>query len=315
MVGPRSPWTMDLDQTLLLDPAHSYSVIQATLLKLGWEEAPSTLATPPLLAGEPEAAAFRWPGGRPLLGYSFNPVVMLRVLEAGEATPTQRKNIHAALGMKQLPHELLKEADPRKILLGIWGLGAIEAIEARPLLTELEHHTEAVVRQAATTTGAALDRKLQAREQVLLGLTQVAATALPLVSALGQGIDPRCVQPKEEDYDLVFAPELRETLKKGYAPLWEHPPNLRSGYPQVTVHAALAGLLRSANPLSWEFPGGYRPIAGFLEPGRTWLCWHYHSPGSAGVTYDGLVWQGERWIWFPKPWRVLERFFVERGIV
>ncbi len=306
---------MDLDQTLLLDPTHPYSVIQATLKKLGWEEAPSTLATPPLLAGEPEAAAFRWPGGRPLLGYSFNPVVMLRVLETGEATPQQREKIHAALGMKARPAELLKEADPRKILLGIWGMDATEDIEARPLLKELEGHKEAVVRQAAAGTGATLDRKALAKVQVLAGLSQIAANVLPLLSALGQGMDPSELRPEEEDYDLVFAPELHETLKTGYAPLWENPPSLRSGYPQVTAHAALAGLLRTPNPLSWEFPGGYRPIAGFLEPGRPWLCWHYHSPGSAGVTYDGLVWQGQRWIWFPKPWRVVERFFRERGIV
>lgn len=305
---------MDLDQTLLLDPSHSYSVIQTTMKSLGWEEAPSSLATPPLVEGEPEVATWSWPGGRPLLGYGYNPVVHLRVLEAGEATPGQRQKIQEALGMKARPVDLLKERDPRKILLGIWALRATEAIEARPLLLPLEKHPEAVVRQAAQSTGQDLDRKFQAREQVILGLAQVATQALPLLAQLAVGESILPLRPEEEDYELLFAPELKETLRAGYAPLWENPPSLRSGYSQIEVHSATAGLLRSPNSFSWQFPGGYRPIAGWLDPGRIWLCWQYHDPGKSGVTWDGLAWQGSRWVWFPKPWRVLQGYLQGRGI-
>jgi hypothetical protein len=88
---------------------------------------------------------------------------------------------------------------------------------------------------------------------------------------------------------------------------------LKSGWEEVSSTAP--ALLRSPGHPSWEFPGGYRAIAGFLEPSRIWLCWQYHPPGGAGISYDGLVWQGERWVWFPKPWRMVERFFVKRGIL
>ena len=306
---------MDLDPTLLLEPTRPYSVIQTTMRSLGWEELPPDVGTAPVLPGEPEASRWCWPGGRPLLGYRYQPLSRMRVLEAGEATPRQRENIQAALGMKTPPIDLLRSKDPRQSLLGIAALGATEALEARPLLAKLEKHPEALVRQAAAQTGAELEQRAKARDQVLLGLAWMASQALPLLSALAQGADSREVQPEDEDLPLVFASEVVETVRAGYAPIWEDPPNLGTRYTQVSAHAAPAGLLRGPNHLSWEFPGGYREIAGFLEPGRTWLCWHYHDPGGVGITYDGLVWQGKRWIWFPKPWRILDRFLMARGIL
>ena len=302
---------MDLDPTLLLDPAHPFGVIQTTLFELGWEEAPPPDATPP--GAEPEVARFHWPGGRPLLGYRYHPAVHLRVLEAGEATPTQRAAIHTLLGMKEEPAELLKATDPTTVLRGIAALDAVEAIALRPLLQPLEAQPE--LREAALEVGARLDQKRHTRALVVAGLEQMATGARALLADLGRGADPTVLRPEEEDYDLVFAPELHDILKAGYAPLWAQPPSLHTRYPALSVQAALAGLLRAPGPIAWKFPGGYRAIAGFLEPSRTWLCWQYHPVGGSGMNYDGLVWQGERWVWFPKAWRILEPFFVERGLI
>ncbi len=47
-------------------------------------------------------------------------------------------------------------------------------------------------------------------------------------------------------------------------------------------------------------------IAQLLVPGQIWYRWKLVSGGGTDVlAYDGLVSRGERWAWFPTPWRVL----------
>jgi hypothetical protein len=60
-------------------------------------------------------------------------------------------------------------------------------------------------------------------------------------------------------------------------------------------------LRRPGDPLR-PFPQGFAGVAGALLPERVWVVWRWASTGS---TFDGLVWTGEAWRWFPKPYRVL----------
>jgi hypothetical protein len=65
-------------------------------------------------------------------------------------------------------------------------------------------------------------------------------------------------------------------------------------------------MLREDNELSQRFPGGYRALAPHLRPERIWFVWRYLQAGeAAGMRYDGLVRLPDRWIWFPKPYRVV----------
>ena len=55
-----------------------------------------------------------------------------------------------------------------------------------------------------------------------------------------------------------------------------------------------------------RFPGGYLRILDQLEPEPVWIAWSFVPAGERrGLAYDGLVRLGERWAWFPKPWRHL----------
>jgi hypothetical protein len=76
----------------------------------------------------------------------------------------------------------------------------------------------------------------------------------------------------------------------------------------LVVHAALAE--EFAAPGSGRvahFPGGYLKIGALLVPGVPWVCWKWSAgaPQSAGIGFDGLVRLGDRWVWFPKPWRAI----------
>jgi hypothetical protein len=73
-------------------------------------------------------------------------------------------------------------------------------------------------------------------------------------------------------------------------------------------------MLRSPNQLSRHFPGGYRAIAGYLRAERVWLCWRYAAHGAErGTLYDGLVQLEGRWLWCPKPYRVVGEVLRARG--
>jgi hypothetical protein len=91
--------------------------------------------------------------------------------------------------------------------------------------------------------------------------------------------------------------------------LWSALPAVLAGPSQTTVaaFACRAGDLATDHASSREFPGGYRRIAHKLRPELVWVRFAFREPGgSAGTSYDGLVWLSGRWVWFPKPWRVLD---------
>lgn len=131
----------------------------------------------------------------------------------------------------------------------------------------------------------------------------------PLAVAPSEVWVPR-LQPRDADYAAVFAHHAVEVARAGYANLWRNPPTALGKRDQTIVRAfaAEADALAHDNEFSREFPGGYRQIADQLMPERVWLVWKLSSPGhDGGISYDGLVYLGDHWAWFPKPWRILVR--------
>ncbi|CAN5920162.1 hypothetical protein BH11MYX3_BH11MYX3_08250 [soil metagenome] len=116
------------------------------------------------------------------------------------------------------------------------------------------------------------------------------------------------LKPRDDDYARIFIGASAEQARRGYRELWDAPPQ-QLGSPtqtEVLATAATAALLRTENPRSAQFPGGYRTIADQLQPERIWVRFELVEPGTtAGMSYDGLVWLEDRWAWFPKPWRYL----------
>jgi hypothetical protein len=54
-------------------------------------------------------------------------------------------------------------------------------------------------------------------------------------------------------------------------------------------------------------PGGYEKIREQFKPGLVVYTWDYVRPGKEhGMAFNGLVHVNGRWVFVPKPWRVLE---------
>ncbi len=121
----------------------------------------------------------------------------------------------------------------------------------------------------------------------------------------------RALRPREEDYARVFLGAAAERAREGYEALWADPWTLiapKAGQTQLRVLVAQAATLRSEPEVLDAFPGGYRDVLDLLVPDRYWICWEFLSPDEPyGMQYNGLVYLDERFVWFPKPWRVFER--------
>jgi hypothetical protein len=116
-------------------------------------------------------------------------------------------------------------------------------------------------------------------------------------------------KPRPGDAAKAFVGEAAARAEAAYDRFWAAPPPLpridaaRSG---LVIHLAPAGMLGADNLLSRPFPGGYRAIAGRLDPHRIWAAWDFVQPGAAsGVAFDGLVWCDDHWAWFPRPYQML----------
>lgn len=139
---------------------------------------------------------------------------------------------------------------------------------------------------------------------------RIAAAVVPVIEAMLRGPDGvEAVRPREADAAWVFAPGTAEDAHRRYAALWQQdPPRLPRPAGPVTLQLGVcpAGFLGTDNPLAAPFPAAYAQVAERLNPHAVWVCWAYDDGRARG---DGLVWvpegAGGRWVWFPKPWRVL----------
>ena len=301
---------MNLDQTLIVAPELPFARLAAALEGLGWRRDGRAPLTADMIPGEPELAGWDNHGKKPVITYTMNPVVRLRVLDVATVPPRQRAAIAEAVPLLNPDRfaGLIADPDPRRCLLGAFAARECQRAELAPAI--------AARASAPGEVGALLDSARQALERVavarLEGLhaaTQVAAGALPMLAALASPGGAELLasfQPQPTDYALVFDAEIASQVRVAMSELWRSPPRINPGaeYSEIEVTAAPAGMFRTNNELSWKFPQGYREIAGWLEPRLTWLRWRYRRPGQqSGVSYDGLVWMGSRWVWFPKPFR------------
>jgi hypothetical protein len=116
------------------------------------------------------------------------------------------------------------------------------------------------------------------------------------------------LRPRDEDWSAVFVSGAAEQARHGYAALWSSSPVIEPAADQTSmrVSVALAEELTGGTLRSRDFPGGYAGVARAFVPGRVWIGWKFVVPGETlGLAYDGLVHLGGRFVWFPKPWRVI----------
>ena len=115
-------------------------------------------------------------------------------------------------------------------------------------------------------------------------------------------------QPRHEDFSRVFVAEAAARAEQAYATFWARPapPLAPRGHSLLEVRVVESGELGRGTPAAQRFPGGFTRIAHLLVPGLVWVAWKYHTPDRKGrIAHHGLVWMGDRFVWFPKPWRFL----------
>ena len=138
-------------------------------------------------------------------------------------------------------------------------------------------------------------------------LAEINRRAVALLGRIARGpveVIRSALQPTAEDYEAVFLGSAAKQAADGYADFWANPPSAlaRPVHEEVRVVAMRSEELGDAP----EFPGGYRKIAHLLAPGHVWCAFKFYGAGGTDVlAYNGLVARGDRWAWFPKPWRVL----------
>lgn len=135
------------------------------------------------------------------------------------------------------------------------------------------------------------------------------AQATLILQTLLQGNNPELWQqtalewlPRKEDFELAFT-EGAEEAHDNYYRLWQHVPVPlpKKGQTRLLIWSSIPEHI----PATQRFPGGYNSIIDRLNPNTVWFSWKYtHPDESLGMAYNGLVWLGDRFRLFPKPWRL-----------
>ena len=313
-----------MSASLIVDPAFSFGSFDERIASLGFTRDMSVRpVTADVIPGEPELAAWtRGKGER--LTYTFNPVVSLRVIQCGGLTTEETESLSQQIPLidSKAIGQLLADANPRRMLLGLLAARILRTEEFAPVVASLTAHVDPVICRAAEATMEALafGAGATARQKALAVMQVLCQRAIPQLAALVGPDGPRqleSMRPLPADFARVFRPEVSEAAREAYEELWRSPPELDrldSGELTLRVDASPAGMLAEENELSHHFPGGYRFLAPYLVPDRVWFVWRYLQAGEkSGMRYDGVVMLDDRWVWFPKAYRVIGEILERRN--
>jgi hypothetical protein len=139
----------------------------------------------------------------------------------------------------------------------------------------------------------------QAKE-MLAGFVKAGADAAALSNTL---------RPKPADYDAVFVGDAAAKMKAGLEPLWDSGKLVikpTADQSDITVIGAAQSDLAKGEGTAQACPGGYKDIAGKIQPKTVIYCAKFVKPGEKhGMNVDGLVWVNGHWAIFPKPWKII----------
>ena len=307
-----------LGQTLIINPDVSFFDIEKVMEELGWRKEPNHLNTDPIIQGEPEVASWTNAGRKPFVIYTFNPVISLRVLDVATLPPVHREAIVNRIPVlsEQAVGDLLQSDLAQRQLLGLWSAQETERIDLIEPIQKLVHDNEKVVSKQAEKISLYLQNITEARLQTMGHLQLLVQAAPTLVRKLSDDKFIQQLKPDLAACKLLFDESIAENVSILCEDIYTHKPLLRrlSHEADVIATAAPAGLLRWSNELSDKFPGGYRDIAGWMQPEKIWMTWKTIEPNGSTVRYDGLVWLGDRWVWLPKIFRKLAQMCVSGDI-
>lgn len=121
------------------------------------------------------------------------------------------------------------------------------------------------------------------------------------------------LKPSSADYRAVFTTEaVAKAAEAKYEGLWaqvsRRPIAPKAGQTELLLWKATTDELKAGAGDAGQFPGGYKQVLEHLKPGLTVFRWKFVEPGKKiGMAFDGLYNLDGRWVFMPKPWRVVPR--------
>lgn len=307
----------DLGTVLVVDPAAGIDAVDRAMARAGLARDRPGEAVATMPGDVPAVASWSLHGGRPFAVWSVNPVADLRLLDVGLLPPPMRAAVANALPVLTGARlqALLGYPDPRVVLRALWGLVALERVEARPSVAALAASRAGLIRDEAARAADRLDEIDRARLAVLTAMRTIAGAALAVIERLPEPEGLRALLARPEDCAALFTDDIADRIA---ADLAARPFRPGRGVEAGTVEpeavvAAPAGLLRWHNALSARMPRGYRLVAGWLRPEPVWLAWTVRTAQGSRVSHDGLVFLGERWLFFPRAFRHVEAALPQGG--
>lgn len=164
---------------------------------------------------------------------------------------------------------------------------------------------------AAALLVVAMSAPVRAADAVFSGDRQ-GATEL-LQRFLAPGADLRALtlllRPRRDDYLTAYRQPLAGRLAASHEQLWADETTAigpQAGQSELLLGVTTTDRLIAGKPELEEFPGGYRQVLDFLQPGVPIARFRFVAPGATlGMSFDGLVYVNRRWVFIPKPWRAL----------
>ena len=113
----------------------------------------------------------------------------------------------------------------------------------------------------------------------------------------------RSLRPRTEDIAAVFVPRAVPMFARHLEIEWASEIVIAPQPGQTELQASV----RWARDVTLEgWPPVYRRLAEYLMPDVAWMRLRFHAPRTVrGLVFDGFVFSGRRWRWFPRPWRTL----------
>lgn len=114
--------------------------------------------------------------------------------------------------------------------------------------------------------------------------------------------------PSKQEIQMVYQDPLASQMAAAYAAAFK--PGIKfQPKPEhddlLVIHTSTDALLRGDDVLG-EFPGGYKKVLGYMNPGYPIVRFKFITKGETlGLAFDGLVYINDHWVIMPKPWRAL----------
>ena len=302
----------ELGQVLVLDPDLGFSDVIGALDRLGLVRDAGEGDLQPLPGGAPAAAGFCVPGhSAPRAIYSCNPVAGLQVLDVALVPPGLRARIAAALPIVPRAEVAAWVAgrDERAALRGFWAAVETERVDLLAAVSARTDDPRALVAQEAALARDRLTAIDTARLSVMGGMGMVAEIGVTMTETLSHPDQRQALLAGPRDMADLLVPDLAGPAARLCGEMLDAFPDatfLPATDPEQ-VAAAPAGLLRSHSRMSLRFPMGYRQAAPWLRPEVIWLCWRAEDARHGRMSFDGLAFTGDRWLFCPRPYRLVMR--------